>query len=112
MIEGVEPMPIPVWISVKDRLPTEHRSIFWPWYGKKEWRNTMWREQSDEVIVAITFNDGEQIVTTGKTHDGNWNTPISSTLISEILEPVVTHWMPLPEPPKEDTDGNAGLQES
>lgn len=84
------------WISVKDRLPVETHSIFWPWYGKKEWSKAMWREQSDKVLVTVKFRDGSEVVTTGETHDGVWHTTISRT-----LEPVVTNWMPLPEPPKE-----------
>lgn len=84
------------WISVKDRLPAETHSIFYPWYGRKEWRNAMWREQSDNVLVTVTFKDGTRLVTTGETHDGEWYTSISKT-----LNPIVTHWMPLPEPPQE-----------
>ena len=84
------------WISVKDRLPAETHSIFYRFFGTKIWRNSMWREQSDKVLVTVVFKDGTKIVTTGETHDGIWNTTISRT-----LEPVISHWMPLPEPPKE-----------
>ena len=87
------------WVSVKDRLPAETHSIFWPWYGRKEWSNAMWREQSDKVLVTVTFEDGTRLVTTGETHDGEWRTSISRT-----LNPIVTHWMRMPEPPKEDDD--------
>lgn len=87
------------WVSVKDRLPAETHSIFWPWYGRKEWNNAMWLEQSDKVLVTVTFEDGTRLVTTGETHDGEWNTSISKT-----LNPIVTHWTPLPEPPKEDEE--------
>ena len=85
------------WVSVKDRFPAETHSIFWPWYGRKEWSNAMWREQSDKVLVTVTFKDGTCLVTTGETHDGEWHTSISKT-----LNPIVTHWMQMPEPPKED----------
>lgn len=87
------------WISVKEMMPAETHSIFFPWYGKKEWSKSMWREQSDKVLMTVTFKDGSRIVTTGETHDGVWN-----TAISRALEPVVTHWMPLPEPPKDEVD--------
>lgn len=91
----------PEWISVKDRLPAETHSIFWPWYGRKEWKNAMWREQSDKVLVTVTFKDGTRLVTMGETHDGEWCTSISKT-----LNPIVTHWMPFPEPPVDDeTEG-------
>lgn len=87
----------PGWISVNDRLPVETHSLFWPWRDSAKWNNAMWKEQSDKVIVAILFKDGTRIVRTGETHDGKWNTDVSMT-----LEPVVTHWMPFPEPPKEE----------
>ena len=86
----------PGWISVKDRLPAETHSLFWPWRDSAKWNNAMWKEQSDKVIVAILFKDGTRTVRTGETHDGKWHTDVSRT-----LEQVVTHWMPLPEPPKE-----------
>ena len=84
------------WISVKDRLPAETHSLFWPWRDSAKWIKAMWEEQSDKVIVAILFKDGTRIVRTGETHDGKWHTDVSMT-----LEPVVTHWMPFPELPKE-----------
>lgn len=98
VIEDIRNAPtVNGWISVKDKLPVENHSIFWPWYGKKEWSKSMWREQSDKVLVTVAFKDGSRIVTTGETHDGIWNTTISRT-----LEPVVTHWQAMPEPPKGD----------
>lgn len=65
----------PRWISVKERLPPPETKIY---------------------LIASHSPDGEQIIKTsiwdwdeiGETGDWiNWN--------------VVTHWMPLPEPPKE-----------
>lgn len=87
------------WISVKDRLPEQHKSIFAPWYGRKEWSKAMWLEESEKMIVAIRFPDGTCTVGTGRLHDGKWKTEVSQT-----LNPVVTHWMPLPEPPKQVTE--------
>ena len=84
------------WIPVKDRLPVETHSIFFRFYGTNKWDKAMWREHSGKVLVTVAFKDGTRVVTTGETHDGIWNTTVSRT-----LEPVVTHWMPLPEPPKE-----------
>lgn len=91
------------WIAVKDRLPVETHSIWYPFYGTKKWSNAMWREQSDKVLVTVAFKDGTKIVTTGETHDGVWNTTISRT-----LEPVVTHWQAMPEPPKEEEKYDKG----
>lgn len=84
------------WISVESRLPVETHSIFWRFHGTEKWSSAMWKEQSDKVLVTVAFKDGTKLVTTGETHDGVWHTTISRT-----LEPEVTHWMPLPEPPKE-----------
>ena len=88
------------WISVKDRLPAETHSIFWIWFGMEGWKNSMWREQSDKVIVTVVFDDGTRYVTTGETHDGKWNTTISKT-----IKHTVTHWMPFPEAPEVKQDG-------
>lgn len=87
------------WISVKERMPVELHSIFYPLYGKKQWSNAMWREQSDKVLVTIAFKDGTRIVSTGETHDGVWRTAISRT-----LDPIVTHWMQFPELPMEENE--------
>ena len=84
------------WISVEDRMPAETHSMFFKLYGTPKWRNNaMWREESDHVLVAITFEDGSRFVTSGYTQDGKW-----STGISKILQYTVTHWMPLPTPPE------------
>ena len=85
----------PQWISVKDEMPAETHSMFYKFYGTPKWRNAMWREESDNVLVAITFEDGSQFVTSGHTQDGKWHTGIS-----KMLPYTVTHWMPLPEPPE------------
>jgi hypothetical protein len=90
-------MKAPRWISVKDRLPEMHNSIFAPWHGSEKWTKAMWREESDRMIVAILFPDGSRGVGTARLHDGKWQTDI----ISRTLKPTVTHWLPMPEPPKE-----------
>ena len=86
------------WISTDVRMPVESHSFFWKLSGTDKWHNSMWREQSDKVLVVVAFNDGTRHVTTGETHDGKWQTSISPT-----IEQTVTHWMPLPEPPKQET---------
>ena len=86
------------WIDVNDALPEQHRSIFAPWYGRKEWATAMWLEESDRVLVAIRFSDGTRVVCTGKLHDGEWRTDVNRS-----LNPVVTHWMPFPRLPKEES---------
>lgn len=86
----------PRWISVKDRLPEEHDSIF---ANHTHLSKHFWAKESDNVIVYVRFPDGTGRSTEGRLQDGKWWTRISPT-----LEPVVTHWMPMPpEPPKDET---------
>lgn len=85
------------WISVKDRLPEEHDSIFAKRYEEGSQLRGMFRKTSDEVIVSGVFEDGGRFVTTKKTHDGAWYQ-------TGIIPMTITHWMPLPEPSEEDSD--------
>lgn len=84
------------WISVKDRLPEEYESIFHKLLGTPKWSNSMWKQESEKVLVYVSFPDGTGKVTTGCLHNSDWITTVSKT-----LPQTVTHWMPLPEPPKE-----------
>lgn len=83
------------WISVEDRLPEEHESIFAKAYGTKRWADVMPRTISDEVLACVAFEDGHKMTMTLRTHDGAW-------ALSSVHRGHVTHWMPLPEPPKTD----------
>lgn len=80
------------WISVKERLPAEHDSIFKKLIAKEKWREGMFQTLSDDVIVAVKFADGTRRSGFTHTRDGVWTGLPSGC-------PVVTHWMPLPEPP-------------
>lgn len=82
------------WISVEDRLPEEHDSIFAKAYGTKRWADGMFRTISDEVLACVAFEDGHKVTMTLRTHDGAW-------ALSSVHRGHVTHWMPLPEPPRE-----------
>lgn len=84
------------WISVKDDLPKEHDSIF---ENHTHLSKYMWAKESDRVIVYVRFPDGTGTSTEGKLRDGKW-----WTRVSPMLEPVVTHWMPLPTPPEVNRD--------
>lgn len=86
------------WISVEDRLPEEHESIFAKAYGTKRWADGMFRTISDEVLACVAFEDGHKVTMTLRTHDGAW-------ALSSVHRGHVTHWMPLPEPVKEDNNG-------
>lgn len=82
------------WISVEDRLLEEHDSIFAKAYGTKRWADGMFRTISDEVLACVAFEDGHKVTMMLRTHDGAW-------ALSSVHRGHVTHWMPLPEPPKE-----------
>ena len=84
------------WISVKDDLPNEHDSIF---ANHPHLSKHMWVKESDNVIVYVRFPDGTGRSTEGRLQDGKW-----WTRVSPMLEPVVTHWMPLPTPPEVNRD--------
>ena len=82
------------WISVKDRLPEERDSIFKKMYGTKQWLPGMFCTVSDNVLVSIEREDGTRCVRYMHTQGGEWN------LDSMPWAKKVTHWMPLPQPPK------------
>lgn len=84
------------WISVKDDMPKEHDSMFKKFKNTSLWKDGMFEKTSDRVIVAITFEDGKRKASTASTVDGKWiGLPI-------VGNPIVTHWMPFPELPKEE----------
>jgi len=76
------------WISVKDRLPEEP-----PWLAK--WVLVWFGETSIIHIEAPVVGKYNTINHTWLVLGKNLGKP------DDIME--VTHWMPLPEPPKEET---------
>lgn len=82
------------WVSVAERLPEEADSIFAKFYGTEKWDNAMFRKYSDNVIVCIEYEDGTRRSGVARTLDGKWN-------LKGVWKMKVTHWMPLPQPPKE-----------
>ena len=71
----------PTWISVEERLP----------------------EPKKEVLVCIRYNTGHVIRETAKydeKYGDPWLTSNEDYYCAEG-DPEITHWMPLPEPPKE-----------
>lgn len=75
---------VPRWIPVTENLPKTRESIL----GKK----------SSKVIVAFHFDDGTQGTDTAHTLNGEWVFEDHITVVARTI----THWMPLPEPPKEE----------
>jgi hypothetical protein len=83
------------WISVKDRLPDKSGKylvtvtsnvdckpfVKTAWFLLKLWDNWQFKYECEPNVPGFYNGDGE----------GDW------------VERMVTHWMPLPEPPKEAT---------
>ncbi len=84
-----------MWVSVHDRLPPEHDSIFKRLVAANKWSDAMFRTISDDVIVAVKFDDGTRKTGIARTKDGMWSG------LPAIGRPVVTHWAFLPEAPIE-----------
>ena len=83
------------WISVSEKLPEEHDSIFAKLYGTDKWTSALWRTTSNRVIATIKYNDGTVIVKEAFTHDGEWTVEKRNTNCKVIA------WIPFPEPYKE-----------
>ena len=86
----------PQWIPVSERLPEERDSIFKRFHGTKLWQDGMFLTVSNTVLASVLNEDGTRTVKAMHTQGGEWN------LDSMPWAKCVTHWMPLPEPPKED----------
>lgn len=69
------------WISVKDRLPKKYQYVLAAF-------------PNGEMVVACVFDYDEDVVYWRVQIDMGWESDMD-------FDP--THWMPLPEPPKEDT---------
>lgn len=71
------------WIPVEARMPEAE-------YGESEDVLTI----DSLKVMRVAYFDG-----------GNWCYP-TGEVISTTCKFHITHWMPLPEPPKEETDGD------
>lgn len=85
----------PQWIPCSERLPEERDSIFAKLYGTEKWRNAMFKQSSNTVIVTVEYRDGTRQVAPNHTIDGDWNDSIKG--MGNVIA-----WMPLPDPYKED----------
>lgn len=84
------------WIPVTERLPEEHDSIFAKLYGTERFLPGMFKTISENVLAVFVLEDGRKRVKETHTNEGKWN------MSGVYGAKEVTHWMPLPEPPKED----------
>jgi hypothetical protein len=67
------------WVSVKERLPVANQRVF--------------VACDNDVVVVAEISHGIFVGSTRWIFEANHH--------SRHYEPEVTHWMPLPEPPKE-----------
>lgn len=88
------------WISVKDRLPPEHDTIFAKLKGTDKWNPNMFAKASDDVRVVVRFDDGTRMVSHDHTFDGKWR---CETEKGAYPKRTVTHWMWNPELPEDET---------
>ena len=78
------------WISVKERLPEPNTDVLLIAHG--------WKERS-VYIGRLKKVESTKSWLTGLTNkESDW----TIFGFSYLVEPIVTHWMPLPEPPKEE----------
>lgn len=81
------------WISVKDRLPEENLS-----FGRVQ-VTVLACTKAKKVTIASRVFEQERTFKYGnieKTYPAHW-------IWSRGMNSKITHWMPLPEPPKEDS---------
>lgn len=90
MVEQLEEAQ-PKWISVEERLPEPHTDVLLIAHG--------WEPQL-VYIGKLEKVESEKSWLTGLVSKASEWTVYG---FSYLKKPIVTHWMPLPEPPKEDT---------
>lgn len=83
---------VPQWISVKDRLPEAEQEVL---VISRGWGNRLLYVGQYQKMEAQTSP-----LTGITSKESDW----SLWGWSYLKEPQVTHWMPLPEPPKGDAD--------
>lgn len=86
IIDQMPTITIPQWISVEERLPERNGEYIVTACDEGE--------PYDEII----WND--TVVVWAEYYKGCWTWEENNTEYS--LDGIVTHWMPLPKPPKED----------
>ena len=86
VVKTAPTLPAPQWISVEERLPERNGEYIVTACDEGE--------PYDEII----WND--TVVVCAEYYKGCWIWEENNTEYS--LDGIVTHWMPLPEPPKED----------
>ena len=88
------------WIPVTERLPDSDQEVFLctreiETYGKHHEKKKIYRN------IYRGYFDGEEWLTS-YCHGCEYIFKMNEIYPNETIE--VTHWMPMPEPPKEDND--------
>lgn len=94
--DALELLKTQEWISVKDKLPTEHDTIFAKLKGTDKWKTGMFEKQSDDVRVVCQFEDGTRRVWHDHTVDGVWDCEKEN----KYPKRTVTHWCENPQLPE------------
>ena len=82
----------PRWIPVSERLPEDNLPRF---------SNV----KQIKVITALISDKGVRTVRSQMRYKDTWATGYQTIWRWKYSGSEITHWMPLPEPPKEETDG-------
>lgn len=92
-LKNAPAVSVPQWISVKDRLPEAEQEVL---VISRGWGDRLLyvgqykkMEAQTSPLTGITSKESDWLL-------WGW---------SYLREPQVTHWMPLPEPPKGENDG-------
>ena len=94
IIDQMPTIPATQWISVEERLPERNGTYIATACDEGE--------PYDEII----WND--TVVVCAEYYKGCWTWEENSTEYS--LDGIVTHWMPMPEPPEEVRDDGAHIE--
>lgn len=75
------------WISVKDKLPESGSTVLVLWDNKYLYNGNEIHNYRIQTAICCNENDGTKCFI------------VNDTYYAEVIN--VTHWMPLPQPPKE-----------
>lgn len=89
--DAIEELSKPKWISVTEWLPEEMDRSCGGWSAEIR--------PSDDVLVWLSSEKRQSVAWYSHTYN-EWTTVDENTM---YCFGEVTHWMPLPEPPKEET---------
>lgn len=90
------------WISVKDRLPEQYEKTFrgiWAYNGEEIVKT---RIVSDNMLVSYLDERGRRKIGISYMLDGEWSGMVRGRDGIDVFTKAITHWMPLPEMPKEE----------